>query len=206
LLFGRWVILFLYTIYKLTYLQNRLQRNCFSFGRLYILQCYLWVYLGSSHNSLTHTFTHVCHLSKQSTMHKRTSHSHKNTLCSHFSSSVYTHGNDVFLLRASAGNVSLPGDLFGIQTDSASLEIRHLQSHFAYGILWSNYEREPPWNVCVILPHVLRSRKALRMAICQVEKQFLSPLPCSDNSVTSPFYPICPHIPCEHYSPLLHEV
>jgi len=61
---------------------------------------------------------------------------HKNTVCSLFCFSLHTHGNDVVsLLRTNAGNVLLPGELFGIQMDSVSLELPHLKSHFAHGIL-----------------------------------------------------------------------
>ena len=58
----------------------------------------------------------------------------KNTVCSLFCSLYYTHGNNIVsLLRASAGNVSLPGNLFGIQMDSVSLELPHLKSRFLMG-------------------------------------------------------------------------
>ena len=57
LLFSSWVMFSLYTIYNFTYLQSRLRRNGFLAG------C-----------TLIHTFTRVCQLWKQSTMHKPTSH------------------------------------------------------------------------------------------------------------------------------------
>ena len=72
MLFGRWVMLSLYTIYKFTYSQNMLWRNCFLAGfTSYTLlsSCWAWLLM-----LLIHTFTHVCHLSKQSMMHKPISH------------------------------------------------------------------------------------------------------------------------------------
>jgi hypothetical protein len=100
---------------------------------VHLIYCYLWVDLGSSRYSFTHSLAYaIFQNSLRCTNQHHTS--HKNTMCSLFCSSLHTHGNDVaFPLRANAGNVSLPGDLFGIQMDSVSLEIRHLQSHFFMG-------------------------------------------------------------------------
>ena len=104
------------------------------FGRLYIfIHCYLCVELGSSRYSFTHSQAYAIFQNGPRCTNRHHT-QRKNTVCSLFCSSQHTHGNDVSLLRANAGNVSLPGDLFGIQMDLVSLQIRHLQSHFAHCI------------------------------------------------------------------------
>ena len=129
MLFGRWVMLSLYTLYKFTYLHNRLRRKA-----LHLIHSYLCVELVSSRYSLTHSHAYaIFQNSPQCTNQHHTW--CKNTMCNLFCSSLPTHGNDVVsLLRANAENVSLPGDLFEIHMHSVSLEIRHLHTHFACGI------------------------------------------------------------------------
>ena len=125
-------MLSLYTIYKFTYSQNRLRRNVF--GRLYILYTVIFVLSLVVH--VIHSHIHAYAIFQNSPQCTNQHHtSCKNTVCSLFCSSLHTHGNDVSLLRANAGNASLPVDLFGIQMDSVSLKIHHLQSHFVHGIL-----------------------------------------------------------------------
>jgi len=119
----------LYTLYKFTYLHNRLRRKA-----LHLIRCYLCVELVSSRYSFTHSHAYAIFQSSP----QCTNQYHvwrKNTMCNLFCSSLHTHSNDVVsLLRANAENVSLPGDLFEIQMHLVSLEIRHLHSHFASGI------------------------------------------------------------------------
>ena len=101
------------------------------FGRLYILATVIFVLNLGAHATHSHIHTRMPSF--------KTVHDAQTNItlgakivCSLFCSSLHTHGNDVVsLLRANAGNVSLPGDLFGIQMDSVSLQICHLQSHFA---------------------------------------------------------------------------
>ena len=58
MLFGRWVMLSLYCIYKFTYSHNRLQRNGF-FGRLYTLYTVIFVLSLVAHAIHSHIHTHM---------------------------------------------------------------------------------------------------------------------------------------------------
>ena len=160
LLFGRWVMLSLYTVYCIVVWQMSdvilihyllhcclADEWCYPYtlftsslihtigyeGRLYILYTVIFVLSFLAHYIHSHTYV-IFQNSPRCTSQYHTW--RKNTVCSLFCASLHTHGNDVVsLFRANAENVSLPGDLFEIQMDLVSLEICHLHSHFACGIL-----------------------------------------------------------------------
>ena len=113
------------------------------------IHCYLWVDFGSSCYSFTHSLTYA--ICPRCTNQRHTS--HKNTVCSLFCSSLYTHDDVAFLLRANAGNVSLPGNLFRIQMDSVSLDICHVQVTFCSWDSIIKLQTRTSLNLlCVILP------------------------------------------------------
>jgi hypothetical protein len=97
---------------------------------VHLIHCYLWVDLGSSRYSFTHSLAYaIFQNSSRCTNQHHTS--HKNTMCSLFCSSLDTHGYDVtFLLRVNAGNVSLPADLFFMTPQGEiSWQYKHISFH-----------------------------------------------------------------------------
>jgi len=132
------------------------------FGRLYILYTVIFELTLLAH--VTHSHIHVCMPSFKTDHDAQTNTTLRaKTVYSLFCSSLYTHSNDVvFLLRANAGNVSLPGDRWTRPPSRYATCIHILLVGFCNLI---KNEKLPEPFVFILPPHVLWSRKALRMVI-----------------------------------------